>query len=95
MNKNDLSLRPKGLSELTPKDIIGYVRKTTLSLMGCERDRDISAYFKNKERFLLTSIPSNSFRALMNSSADCSSLDRRKFRLLKAEESQDGESLHV
>lgn len=91
MNKNDYSLRPKGLSHLTHKEIIGYVRKTNLSMMGCERDRDIFAYFKNKERFFLTNISSNSFLALMNSSADCSSLDRRKSSLLKAKDSQSWE----
>lgn len=87
MNKNYYSLRPKGLSQLTPKEIIGYVRKTTLSIMGYEGDRDISAYFKNKERFFLTSISSNSFLALMNSSADCSSTDRRKSSLPEAKDS--------
>lgn len=43
-------------------------------------------YFKNKERFLLTSISSNSFLVLMNSSADRSSLERRKSSLVKANE---------
>lgn len=88
MNKNYYSLRPKGLSQLAPKEIIGYVRKTTLSIMGCERHRDISAYFKNKERFFLTSISSNSFLVLMNSAAECSSVDSRKSSLFEAEESQ-------
>lgn len=60
--------------------------------MGCERDRDMSAYFKNKERFFLTSISSNSFLALMNSSADCSTLDRRKSSLVKAKESKSSEN---
>lgn len=91
MNKNYYSLRPKRLSQLTPKEIIGHVRKTTLSIMGRERDRDIAAYFKNKERFFLTSISSNSFLVLMNSSADCSSVVRRRSSLLEANESQSWE----
>lgn len=75
------------------KRLLGMSEKPPSLIMGRERDRDISAYFKNKERFFLTSISSKSFLVLMNSSADCSSLDRRTSSLLKAKESQNWEKV--
>lgn len=49
-------------------------------------DRDISDYYKIKEKGFLTIISSSSFLALMNSSADCSSFDGEESSLLPVKE---------
>lgn len=96
MNKNNYSSRQKGLFQLTPKEIIGYVMKPPPSPLWDVKETEIFLhYFKNKERFFLTSISSNSFLVLMNSSADRSSFDRRKSSLVKANESKTQENLQL